>query len=286
MSNVFIVARPIADMDATGTGIVEKVTQASHTHTGVEYEYRADVAIASELFTSITWADINTEGAIDASSGSARFDISMNKTLFAAALAGVIRTAVGGKLAAAGNYATAASANTQGSLAADPSNLGSAAKTAQTILDREVRLEVEALLNVNGVLEYLEGDSLGQFSLSLDASGGAEDMADRLGDDQADLRNFFLQIPNRPTLYDTAGVSGEQADSGSLPVMVGDTLGFVFDIDTEVTISEPPVDAGAIESVTGTAPALGVTGTLANPYVSGTLSTANRRAIFIVTVTA
>jgi len=274
---VFIVAKPIADMNASGTGDVEKVQQTSHSTAGVQYEYRADVSIASDLFKAITWADANTEGAVDASSGVADFTIAIDEAAFAAALAGVIRTATGGKLAADSTYSTSSSANTAASVST-PSNLGAASATAQTVLDREVRLEVETILNQNNVLEYLEGDSLGQFELALDASGGAADMATKLAVDE-DLRNFFLQIPNR------TNVIGYDASEGTLPVMVGDTLGFVFDIDTSVVISETDTTAGAA-ATNGASNALGVQGTLVNPKTSATLTTENRRAIFIVTVSA
>lgn len=281
-SPVFIVAKPIAEMAADGDGHVERVQHATHIASAVQYEFRAQVPVNSALFTSITWADTNTEGAVDLSSGVARFDISMNTVAFAAALADVIRDASGGKLATVGDYQTLTSANTAGVLAGDPSNLSSSIRNAQTILDREVRLEVESLLDVNGVLEYLEGDSLGGFSLFLDASAGAEDMAARMGDSgqhttaDAHLRNFFLQIPNRPTLYDAEGVSGEQTESGSLPVMVGDTLGFVFNINTTVNIQEVDTTADAAETP-GTANQLGGAATVS-------YSTPTRRAIFIVEI--
>ena len=278
MSGVFIVARPVADMNATGSGEVQKVQHASHTTAGVQYEYRADVSIGSDLFTAFAWADANTEGNIDPSSGVANFTITLDQAAFTAALADVIRNAVGGKLTAGKIYSTANVANTAGALAALPSNLGSGTATAQTILDREVRLEVEKLLNENTVLEYLEGDSLGKFALVLDASNGAADMATKLAVEE-DLRNFFLQIPNR------TDVIGIDTSEGTLPVMVGDTLGFVFDIDTTVTITEADTTAGA--AVTAAASnSLGVQNTLTDNGVAGTLTTADRRVIFIVTVTA
>lgn len=297
MSNVFILANQAGAMSASGTGEVETVVHTNATHSGVEYEFRIDLPVTHNLFKSIGWADRNTEGAVDAGSGVAAFDISMNKQMFRDALVTVINDASGGPIddtVSTDVYETdATGARVPATLAALPSNLGNATPTARTIIDREVRLEVERLLNTNGVLEYLEGDSLGKFSLYLDASAGAWDMAGKLGDISGNLRNFFLQIPNRD--YATvAGAPYTATDSaGTLPVMVGDTIGFVFDIDTTVSITEADTtNAGAVGT---TNPAVSnplgavIGNNLPFDYFDSTsagydttLTTGARRVIFIV----
>lgn len=275
------VASPLGDMDATGTGNIESQQHTSASHTLITHEFRINVSKTATLFSSITWADVNTEGDVDASSGETDFDVSMNKGVFAAALQAVIEGALGGKASAAFTLTTNASAASTAATVVDPSNIGAAPKIAQTVLDREVRLEVEGHLDANGVLEYLEGDSLGNFALALDASGGAADMAEKLSA-RAALRNLILQIPNRTS----GGVALTDETGTRLPVQAGDEIAFVFTVAPEVTITQVSESADAAGAAAGTA---ANDLTLANIMpVDGTaiLTTGSRKIAFVVQVIA
>lgn len=287
MSGVQIVAAPLATMAATGSGYVETQQHTTAAHTGITHEFRIELPATHALFTAFSWADVNTEGNVDASSGETDFTISLDNAAFQAALMGVIESAVGGKAASAFNVQTAASKQAAQSYAL-PSNLGGASAIAQTILDREIRLEVENQLDANGVLEYLEGDSLGGFSLVLDASGGAADMAEKLNVGGANntpyLRNLLLQFPNRTDVVGLTDASGSR-----LPVMAGDGIAFVFSVAPEVTIEErdqsgdAPASNGASTTGVGASSSLDVAGQMVLDNATF-LTTDTRKIAFIVDV--
>jgi hypothetical protein len=264
-------------MDASGSGSIETQVHTSAAHTGITHEFRIDLATDDDLFKAFVWADANTEGAVDASSGQTDFTITLDQVKFEARLAHVIFNAEGGAAAAAFSVSTNINTVAAAKAYANPSNLGAAAPTAQNILDREIRLEVEAELDTNGVLEYLEGDSLGNFSLVLDGSGGAADMYGKLSA-PGPLRNLFLQFPNRTTVYAETDVSG------NLPVEAGDAVSFVFNVSPSVKIAEvnQSETSGAGES-NAVSNALGTTDMVLNN--STNLSTAPRKIVFTVDVT-
>jgi hypothetical protein len=243
------VAAPTGNMNATGTGNIESQQHTAASHTAITHEFRASVPVGDALFSAITWADVNTEGNVDASSGQTDFTVVMDQAAFAAALQAVIESALGGKAQNTFSLSTNATALSSQATVVDPSNLNGAAKIAQTILDREVRLEVEAALNRNGVLEYLEGDSLGDFALALDASGGAADMASKLPSNSAALRNLFLQIPNRTS----GGVAVTDESGTRLPVQAGDEIAFIFTVAPSVTITQVAETADAAGTAAGAA---------------------------------
>lgn len=273
----FIVASPTGSMDATGTGQIEAQKFTSASHTSITHEFRTSLSKTHNLFKAFTWADVNTEGNVDVSSGQTEFTISLNESQFAAALKTVIETALGGKANSAFSFTTNQSTVPTAATKTDPSNLGSGSRIAQTILDREIRLEVESELNANGVLEYLEGDSLGYFSLALDSSGGAADMASKLKA-SGPLRNLFLQLPNRTSEVGEMDVSGSR-----LPVATGDAIAFVFSVTPSVTISQTTESANADGTASGAAaPALGT----ATMGMNAVLSTSARKIAFVVDVTA
>lgn len=278
----FAIASVVGAMDASGTGIVETIQHTTASQTAVTHEFRAVLSKGHNLFKAFTWSDVDTEGNVDASSGYADFNLALNKDMFRDALAQVIIDASGGKLAAAGSYATnTSSVPASGALLATYS-LGAAVPNTRTVLDREIRKEVETELDTNGVLEYLEGDSLGEFELAIDASGGAADMADKLAV-KGPLRNFFLQIPNR-----TGPIASETDTSGDrLPVKEGDAVAFVFNVAPVVHITERNQTAGAAavnasSNPLGTANMAGVdTAMNASLLTSGT-----RKIVYIIEVVA
>jgi hypothetical protein len=267
-------------MSATGTGQIESQQYTSAAHTGITHEFRTDLSKSSDLFAAFSWQDVDTELGVDVSSGQTNFTIALDYAKFHAGLKAVIESALGGK-ASTFNISTNQSSVPSAQAVTDPSNLGGVAKTAQNILDREIRLEVEDELDANGVLEYLEGDSLGYFSLYLDASGGATDMFTKLSATAA-LRNLFLQIPNRLSEVGETDVSGQR-----LPVATGDAIAFVFNVTPSVAITQTTESGDAQGSAAGNNAEL--LGTTVMPPNNGAmnasiLNTGTRKIAFVVTV--
>lgn len=283
MSNCFAIASPLGVMDASGTGVVETILHTSAAHTQVTHEFRAVLSATHDLFKAFSWSDVNTEGNVDASSGYAEFTLALDQAKFAGALAQVIVDASGGKLTAAAGYSTDATGGIPAAASKSATySLGSAVPNTRTVLDREIRKEVEDQLDINGVLEYLEGDSLGEFELAIDASGGAADMATKLAVKGA-LRNFFLQIPNR-----TGPIASETATSGDrLPVKAGDAVAFVFNVSPAVYITERNQTAGAAGSTLVSNPLGTATMGPDNAALNGTaLTSGTRKIVYIIEVSA
>ena len=281
---VQIVARTPADMEATGAGQVETIEHTYAIHNALTHEFRIPLSKSAGLFSAISWEDINTEGDSDASGGIANYSIALDRDAFAAALKTVIEQAIGGPVANGFSLSTNVSGKSGVQTYALPSNMNSATAYAQTVLDREVRQEVEIYLNANDVLEYLEGDSMTGFSLSLDASGGAYDMADKLmANNFSDLRHLLLQIPNR-----TGEVSATDATGSRLPVADGDAVVFTFNVQpavkiSQVDVTDPVVGEGVAQSGAA-ANNLATTGF--NVGGSVDMTTGNRFIAFVIDVTA
>lgn len=281
-SSAFIVAAPLGAMDASGTGTIQSLQHTEAAHTSITHEFRIELAKTSDLFTAFSWADVNTEGSAEAGAGDANFTISLDQAKFAAALKAVIEQATGGKADASFNIITSRSSVPPAATVADPSNLGSGARNAQTVMDREIRLEVESYLDNNGVLEYLEGDSIGNFNLVLDASGGAADMAAKLGDvDTEALRNLFLQLPNR-----NDQITWVSAGDSRLPVKEGDAIAFVYTVSPNVKITQLDVNAPA--PISGGLANSANDLTVAGMPVSGStmITTDTRKIAFVIDVIA
>jgi hypothetical protein len=233
MSTALIVANPLGSMDASGTGVVESLMHANSGHDGITHEFIMDVLTTDDLFTAFSWEDTNTEGDVDASSGIARYTITLDNAKFHTGLKALIEGAVGGKCSASYNIFTSRTSAGADATIVDPRNIGNATKIAQTVLDREIRVEVEDKLDANDVLEYLEGDSLGEFQLVLDASGGAADMTTKMNASEAILHNLLQQFPNRTDVVGLTDSSGQR-----LPVKAGDKVAFVFDVNPQVSITQ------------------------------------------------
>lgn len=282
MPGILAVAAPLAVMDASGTGTIETQQHTTAAHTSVTHEFRTTLSASHNLFAAFSWADVDTEGNVDASSGQTDFTISLDQAMFAAALKSVIETATGGKATSSFGVSTNVTSVPAAQSYNLPSNLGMASATAETVMDREIRLEVEAELDANGVLEYLEGDSLGNFALHLDASGGAADMADKLGaSNTAELRNLLLQFPNRTDVIGLTDASGAR-----LPVKAGDAVAFVFSVSPAVYITEvnQAGDAPGANTTGNEASAALNTANMATDGVT-ILSTGTRKIVFTVDVT-
>lgn len=282
MPLVQLVASPVGAMDATGSGTIESQEHTASAHTNLTHEFRIELSKTSALFSAFSWADVDTEGNVDAAAGQTDFTITLDESAFAAALKSVIEQAVGGKVSGGFDISTTIAATIPGAqTVADPSNLGSGSRIAETVLDREIRLEVEAELDANGVLEYLEGDSLNDFALALDASGGAADMASKMNVTSV-LRNLFLQIPNR-----TSEIAETDASGSRLPVAVGDALAFVFNVQPSVTISQTTESADSGNNANGAVSASAEDLATGNMALGGTaLSTGVRKIAFVIDVVA
>lgn len=275
---ILAVASPLATMDASGEGYVEKQQHTTAAHTSITHKFYINAVPTADLFTAFSWADVDTEGNVDVSSGQTDFTISLNSAQFIAALAQVIADASGGKLSSAGSVSTNTSYTQSVDALAATYVLGANKPTARTVMDREVRKEVEDALNTNGVLEYLEGDSLGGFSLRLDASGGAADMASKLGSNNtAALRNLLLQFPNRTDVIGLTDASGAR-----LPVMAGDSIAFVFNVSPKVSIQEQ--DQSGDAPTANNATTTGAEASSALSVATAELSTGTRKIAFIVNV--
>lgn len=267
--SILAVACPLGQMNATGSGYVEKQQLTTASHLDITHEFVIDASAGAALFTAFSWQDVNTEGSVDASAGETDFTVSLDADTFKTALQSVIENATGRKLGTVASIVTSSTVP-----AITPGALGS---SAQYVIDREIRGEIETALNNNGVLEYLEGDALGNFALSLDASGGAADMATKLGtNNTAALRNLFLQFPNRTSAVALADASGSR-----LPVAAGDKVAFVFNINTSINIQETnqaenEITVGGGEGSGALAAALGV--------ANATYGSGSRKAVFYVNV--
>ena len=286
MSGVLIVAKPEGSITTNGAGIVESQDLAYAGHTGITHEFRIPLSKTANLFSAFSWEDVNTEGDIDVSSGDTNFTIALDEAKFKAALQAVIEGATGGKSTATFDLFTDHTSVPAARTVAAWGNLGSDISNCRTILDREVRKEVENLLDSNNVLEYLEGDSLGEFSLTLDASGAAADMYSKLmADNGKRMRNLFLQIPNR-----NSEVAYTDASGSRLPVKEGDAVAFVFGTAPAVTITQRRQDAEGVNAADSnggvTEPAL----SLPNPLYTATevvsMNAGYRRIAFVIDVTA
>ena len=78
MSNCFAIASPLGVMDASGTGVVETILHTSAAHTQVTHEFRAVLSATHDLFKAFSWSDVDTEGNVDASSGYAEFNLTLD----------------------------------------------------------------------------------------------------------------------------------------------------------------------------------------------------------------
>jgi hypothetical protein len=288
MSYAHIVAPYIADLDASGAAFAQKLTPVSHTITGIEYLYAANVPLANDLFAAFDVSDA------DISEGWAAVEVNLDETKFVGALAGHMAAAKGGKL----GTADILSSNVGGS--AFPGKPAGKDELLQDTVHDEIKDEINAALNANSVIEYMEANDVSLFVLDVDWSGAAKNMYDGL---DADLRRqMFLQIGNRP-INGNADASPINRTFSQI-LRTGDQLAFVFDMNASVKVDEVtmnttaagvdatgngPASATNPAATAGTAPNLQVQGYWDNVTPSGpstTMQSTNRRIGFIFTVVA
>ena len=261
----YIVAPQMAALNASGSATVESVIPAAVAHADIEYIYKATVDISNGIFTAF---DISDNQAYD---GSANFTINLDESAFTSALAVLMAGARGNKLA------TARAALTGTPYSADATG----ADLLKETLDREIKLEVQDFLNKNAVSEFLEGDAITGLDIAIDYSGGATNMYTALNT-VANLRSIFLQLPNRKGWNGGADTDNHYEQ---LPVVVGDEISFVFNLDAAIAITEAPVSLGATGSGGSGAPnsanqyGLGTSGYNTVDYNAG-----GRRVQFVFTV--
>jgi hypothetical protein len=232
---VSIVAAPLGFMDASGSGVVQKFNYTNATHSGITHIFSKEIDLTDDLWKAFTYADVNTEGSDGVDGGFAAVDVSFNPTLFEAAMVSLMATASGGYV---GNSEVTTSRTAAHSDYAIESykSLTIASSTVTATVQKEILKEVEDELDRNSILEFFEGDSLSGFTLTVDYSGGAADMAGKLAL-QPNLRNLFFQFPGDRT---SGGVDLTTPTGTRLPVVAGDTVSFVFKLNSKIDITEEP----------------------------------------------
>jgi len=249
----YILSPEVVALNAAGTGSVQKVQAASTNHGGIQYVYKVNAQADDNLFKAFDITDVGADV------NSTDLTITLDFQKFHDRLAALMDSATGGKLS---TNATAYSGQASSSVTAN--------NTLNATMVAEVIAEVKTFLNGNSVTEFLEGDTISDFSLTIDSSAGATNMYNAINN-AAHLKCMFLQIPDRPTW---GGNTETNKHYSQLPVVAGDEISFVFDLSTGVTITEVPVSLSATGSQSGSAPNL----TTAN------YTTLTRRVQFVIQV--
>jgi hypothetical protein len=262
-----IVAPYLATLPASAAGQVESIQATNVAFTGIQYLYFADAALTSGLFSAFTVSDAD-------SGTNANVSVAIDQDMFKAALRVLMAAAQGKRL--------------DSSEGLDTSNLLSKAAAGSNTLDitlkEEIRAEIAAELNDNGVLETLEADVVNDLTMTVEWSNGAANMA--AGLDNADLlKAMYLQLPQRAVSgSDDYNADGNTSFTFSQIMASGDRMAFVFSSDPSVAVTAEPVNVvtGAAAGTNGS-PAYGTTGAqIANPGV--TFNSPNRRIAFVITV--
>jgi hypothetical protein len=269
-----ILAPFVASMNFTGSGTVEHINKPTYQINDIEYLYGASLAASHGLFAAFTVTDGPEL------SGNADVTVVLADS-FKAALRTQMEAATGGKLTTKANLVT-------DSLEAVPT--GSGVKTMDATMKDEVTAEIEAALNENNVVEFLEADSVA-LTLTVEWSNGAASMYDGLTAEL--LKGMYLQIGNRAIANDQ-DAGGPKTFSQIL--QSGDKLAFVFDVNGQIAVTESPISANPAAGANATmtagavpAPPLGVAGNWEGlsspPGIAGlNVLTGSRRVGFIFTV--
>lgn len=232
-----VVCPCIADLNTTGSGTIESQKLATKPVHSVDMRFSTSASVND--VNSIWYAfDISDNVTAD---GSSNFTVYLDAEAFKTALRTHMNAALGGRMS--GRVTTSSTDS--------PAN----SATLKATMDSEVEAEIRAFLNNNDVDEYLEGDYVSGLNLAVDYSGGAANMYDAINTEnkQNILKSIVLQIPKRNT---TAG--GDFAETVQhytrLPVKAGDSISFVFDLKTAITLTQVDKDAPTIAAgATGTA---------------------------------
>jgi hypothetical protein len=237
--SAIIVAPAIGALAASGSGAVATEVPVSYVIAGITHRFVKDISASDALFLALDVSDN------DPAPGQSGYNVLMDQSAFAAALKALMDSATGGAVGGAG--ATIAAGTGVAAAVAQP-------KTLAELLTSEVRSEVQAALDSNDILAFLEANTFSGLTITVDTSGGAADIAGKLNNND-DLKIMFQQIPNRET------VIGETVTStGALPVRAGDKISFVFDLTATISVTETENPAP-----TDGAPASGASGNATDP---------------------
>lgn len=267
-----IVAPAIGSLSADGSGNVFAETPTSYVINGITHRFTQSIPSSHDLFAAFDITD--TEVA----AGTSNYTITFDASGFATALAGLMATAVGGSV---GSSSIAA-----GSDLAVGVTLGT--NDLDKMLTDEVRGEVEAALGANGVMAFLESNTIANLTLSVGNMAGATDLANKINNED-DLRIMAQQIKKRnaPAALET------QLNWDRLPVVAGDKISFVFDLTATINITESSDAALAVDGGAGNASGNGQGIQPANPNAylplganaaAATYASASRRVEFLFTV--
>jgi hypothetical protein len=222
------IAPYVASMDASGAASHVYVQQETVNIAGIDYEFTSALGEAASI--QLLNAFTRTGKAVDGN---------LNVTLSDSnAFQSVLRSVINGA-----NQATNGGQNA----------------TSQLVIDLH-----------NGLLEAIKGDALintvqnvdfTDVSVTIDASSGTIDMATNMTDERCTL--IYNQIPwgGRVGVYQD---SSENAITSALPLVGGDVLTFVFDVD----LSDVVPAKSQVDITTSADPDDVITGQVAGKYTS------------------
>lgn len=190
------IAPYVATMDASGAADYVYVQQENISIAGIDYEFDVTLstnAMAIKLLDSFTVSGNGVNGNLNVSL--------TNITDFQEVLRAVI------------NGAEEASRNN---------------KTATTQLETDLHAGLYAAISGDELINSVQNLDVTGVEVTIDASGGASDMAGNMNDERCRL--IYTQIPfgSRVGKYYDAS---ENQTTSALPLLAGDILSFVFDVD-------------------------------------------------------
>ena len=224
------IAPYVATMNASGSADYVYVQQENVTIAGIDYEFDSVLlpATAEKLLNAFT---VSGKGV----------DATLNVTLATPAAFKEVLTAVINGAEAASNASTT--------------------KTATTQLEADLGAGLLAAISADDLINAVQNVAFTNVDVVIDASGGADDMATNLTNERCRL--IYTQIPwgSRDGKYQDAS---ENPTTSALPLLAGDVLTFVFDVDlSDVTPSKSQTDIN-----TSADPAGVTSGTVSGNYTS------------------
>lgn len=221
------IAPYVATMDASGGADYVYVQQETVTIAGIDYEF--DVILAEASAKQLLEAFTVTGYGVDAN---------LNVTLSSAAdFKAVLMSVING---------------------AEVASKGG--KTATTQLELDLHNGLLAAIQGDQLINAVQNVDFTNVDVTIDASSGADDMANNLSDERCKL--IYTQIPwgSRVGKYQDAS---ENQTTSALPLLGGDVLTFVFDVDlSEVTPNKSQEDITAVTDVSSAAVSGNYTSTL------------------------
>jgi hypothetical protein len=225
------IAPYVASMDASGAADYEYIQQETVSISGIDYEFDVtlDASGAAKLLNAFTVSGKGTDSNFNV--------VLSNSADFQAVLASVIN-------------------------GADEASNATTSKTATTQLEADLEAGLLAAINVDDLINTVQDVGFTNVDVTIASAAGAADMASNLTNERCRL--IYTQIPwgSRNNKYMDAD---ENQTTSALPLLAGDVLTFVFDVD--LSDVEP---AKSQDDVNTSADPAGVTsGTSAGNYTSG-----------------